>query len=536
MTHRLLSICLFVCFLASKSLYAQVDTQALADHGLTTHWRASIGGVGLKNGDVSLRLWIARKAKAEVYTVLLKASVQESRVNSLYPDVRIKSLSEDGTGAKFVKLSDVVRSSGRRSPELWYVLEQFKTTDTDWIKQETSVDAEIAKLGATGARARAEKLAETYRKTNREVEIISETAESVYLVAINRNGLISCIDAETGSIYWQNQLPRYDLNVLGPGVSDDYVAAVNGNHLVVYGLEQGNLVSTQRLQFVSTGELLVWKDRVLVPSAGGRVVSYSAVDPTFTPKVVRIGLENRKTLVPSNDPLFFGWVTDHRLIIAKHDEVPRLWTAVDAETVIPGSPVAVDNGFVMASEFGSLIKANLTSNNSVSWRRKFGIPTNNSPVVGPKHVALVSQNGLLLAADLETGQDVWRRPISGIAKVLNITEDYLYAVDQAGKLAVISMESGVLLGRIAIGRFQGITNNINDRILLVSELGELVCLREISSARPVYTTSKMLNEEESATRSYSPGTSPGEMQTDEFPPYETEKKTEELSIFDPFAG
>jgi hypothetical protein len=46
----------------------------------------------------------------------------------------------------------------------------------------------------------------------------------------------------------------------------------------------------------------------------------------------------------------------------------------------------------------------------------------------------------------------------------------------------------------------------------------------------------MLNEEESATRSYSPGTSPGEMQTDEFPPYETEKKTEELSIFDPFAG
>lgn len=536
MTHRHLSICLFFCFLASSILHAQVDTQSLARNGLTTHWRASIGGVGLKNGDVSLRLWTTRKTKSEVYTVLLRAPEQESRANSLYPDVRIKSVSEDGTGAKFVKLSDLVRSSGQRSSELWYVLEQFKTTDTDWAKQETSVDSEIAKLGATGARAMAEKLAETYRKANREVEIITETAESVYLVAINRNGLISCIDAETGSIYWQNQLPRYELSVLGPGVSDDYVAAVNGNHLVVYGLEQGNLVSTQRLQFVPTGELLVWKDRVLVPSAGGRVVSYSAVDPTFTPKVVRIGLENRKTLVPSNDHLFFSWVTDHRLIIAKHDKVPRLWTAVEAETDVPGSPVAVDNGFVVASEFGSLIKANLTSNNSVSWRRKFGIPTGNSPVVGPKHVALVSQNGLLLAADLETGQDVLRRPIAGIAKVLNITEDHLYAVDQAGKLAVINMESGVQLGRIAIGRFQGITNNINDRILLVSELGELVCLREMTSERPVYTTSRIFDKEESATEPSSSDASPGEMKTNEFSPFETEKKTEEQSIFDPFAG
>ncbi|XZE21370.1 PQQ-binding-like beta-propeller repeat protein [Pirellulaceae bacterium SH449] len=535
MTHRLLSVCLFFCLLASSSLHAQIDSQALARTGLTTHWRASIGGIGLKNGDVSLRLWTTRKSKAEVFTVLLKAPDQESRSNSFFTDVRIKSVSEDGTGAKFVKMSDAVRSPGRRSSELWYVLEQFKATDTDWVKQEASADEEVAKLGASGARAMAEKLAETYRRANREVEIVSEVAESSYLVAINRNGLITCIDAETGSIYWQNQLPRYELSVLGPGVSDDYVAAVNGNHLVVYGLEQGNLVSTQRLQYVATGELLVWNDRVLVPSAGGRVVSYSAVDPTFSPKVVRLGRENRKTLVQSNDHHFFGWVTDHRLIIAKHDKVPKLWTAVDAETDVPGSPVAVDGGFVMASEFGSLIKANLTSNNSVSWRRKFGIPTGNSPVVGKKHVAIVSQNGLLLMADLETGQDVWRRPIGGIAKVLNITEGKLYAMDQAGKLAVISMESGVQLGRVAVGRFRGITNNISDRILLVSDLGELVCLREIDSEMPVYTTTKIYDGEP-ATESTPPSSSPGETQANEFSPFELDKKTEEQSIFDPFAG
>jgi outer membrane protein assembly factor BamB len=422
--------------------------------------------------------------------------------------------------------------------EVWNVIEQFKASDTDWNKLARSSDAVVNKLGSAGAREMAESVANTYRALKRDVEIVSETLDSTYLVAINRNGLLTSIDAETGSIYWQNQLPSYDLNTFGPGVSDEYVAVVNGNHLLVYGLEFGNLVSTQPMQFVPTGKVMLWKDRVLVPSAGGRVVSYSAIDPSAAPTVVRLGLENRKTLTQSSDSRFFGWITDSRLIIAKHDRLPKLWTSINAETAVPGDAVAVDDGFLFVSEYGAMIRTNLTSNNAITWRRKFGIPTGSTPVVSKTHAAFVSQNGLLVAADLASGLDSWERPIGGMSKVLNITANRLYAMDQAGKFSIVDVAKGSVLGKIPAAGYSPLVNNINDRIMLISEFGELICLREIDSETPVYTTTKILDEADAkkSTEAASPEKSPGETMSGGASPFEVEKPATEQSVFDPFAG
>jgi hypothetical protein len=307
---------------------------------------------------------------------------------------------------------------------------------------------------------------------------------------------------------------------------------------LVYGLEFGNLVSTQPMQFVPTGKVMLWKDRVLVPSAGGRVVSYSAIDPSAAPTVVRLGLENRKTLTQSSDSRFFGWITDSRLIIAKHDRLPKLWTSINAETAVPGDAVAVDDGFLFVSEYGAMIRTNLTSNNAITWRRKFGIPTGSTPVVSKTHAAFVSQNGLLVAADLASGLDSWERPIGGMSKVLNITANRLYAMDQAGKFSIVDVAKGSVLGKIPAAGYSPLVNNINDRIMLISEFGELICLREIDSETPVYTTTKILDEADAkkSTEAASPEKSPGETMSGGASPFEVEKPATEQSVFDPFAG
>ena len=539
MAYRIVSVCMaFAMAFCHSSAHAQFETHQLAQHGLTMHWRASIGGIGLRNGDSSVTLWTSRAGKSEVVSVLVKVPQNAIASRGQSTSLRIKSVGADGKPAKFVKLSEVDRMPEGQEIEVWNVIEQFKASDTDWNKLARSSDAVVNKLGSAGAREMAESVANTYRALKRDIEIVSETLDSTYLVAINRNGLLTSIDAETGSIYWQNQLPSYDLNTFGPGVSDEYVAVVNGNHLLVYGLEFGNLVSTQPMQFVPTGKVMLWKDRVLVPSAGGRVVSYSAIDPSAAPTVVRLGLENRKTLTQSSDSRFFGWITDSRLIIAKHDRLPKLWTSINAETAVPGDAVAVDDGFLFVSEYGAMIRTNLTSNNAITWRRKFGIPTGSTPVVSKTHAAFVSQNGLLVAADLASGLDSWERPIGGMSKVLNITANRLYAMDQAGKFSIVDVAKGSVLGKIPAAGYSPLVNNINDRIMLISEFGELICLREIDSETPVYTTTKIVDEADAkkSTEAASPEKSPGETMSGGASPFEVEKPATEQSVFDPFAG
>ncbi len=262
MAYRFVSFCLGIALaFCQLQVHAQFETQQLAQYGLTTHWRTSIGGIGLRNGDDSMTLWTSQAGKSEVVSVLVKVPQSAISGGGLRESLRIKVASEAGKPAKFVKLSEFDRLPSGTELEAWKVIEQFKASDTDWNKLAGSSDAVVSKLGSAGARAMAESVAKTYQALNRQVEIVSETLESSYLVTINRNGLLTCIDAETGNIYWQNQLPSYDLNTFGPGVSDEFVAVVNGNHLLVYGLELGNLVSTQRLQYVPTGKALLWNDR-----------------------------------------------------------------------------------------------------------------------------------------------------------------------------------------------------------------------------------------------------------------------------------
>ncbi|MCU0712669.1 MAG: PQQ-like beta-propeller repeat protein [Pirellula sp.] len=538
MAYRFVSFCVGIALAACHlPVHAQFETQQLAQHGLTMHWRASIGGVGLRNGDSSLTLWTSQAGKSEVVSVLIKVPQSAIAGGVLRTSLRIKVAGKDGKPASFVKVSEFDRLPTGQEIEVWNVIEQFKASDTDWNKLAGSSDGVASKLGSAGAQAMAESVAKTYRALKREVEIVSETLDSTYLVAINRNGLLTSIDAETGNIYWQNQLPSYDLNTFGPGVSDEYVAVVNGNHLMVYGLEFGNLVSTQQLQYVPTGKVMLWKDRVLVPSAGGRCVSYSAVDATAAPTVVRLGLENRKSLTQSSDSRFFGWITDKRLIIAKHDRLPKLWTSIDAETEVPGIAVAVDDGFLFLSEYGTMIRTNLTSNNAISWRRKFGKPTGSTPVVSKSHAAFVSQNGMLVVADLSNGQNSWERPIGGMSKVLNVTANRLYAMDQAGKFSIVDLTSGRVLAKLPGGGYTPIANNVNDRIMLISEFGELICLREIDSELPVNTTTKVLEGSDAKKPvEAAPEASPGETMSSGASPFEIEKPATEQSLADPFGG
>jgi hypothetical protein len=94
------------------------------------------------------------------------------------------------------------------------------------------------------------------------------------------------------------------------------------------------------------------------------------------------------------------------------------------------------------------------------------------------------------------------------------------------------------LGKIPAAGYSPLVNNINDRIMLISEFGELICLREIDSETPVYTTTKILDEADAkkSTEAASPEKSPGETMSGGASPFEVEKPATEQSVFDPFAG
>jgi hypothetical protein len=114
----------------------------------------------------------------------------------------------------------------------------------------------------------------------------------------------------------------------------------------------------------------------------------------------------------------------------------------------------------------------------VKWKTKLGTTSNQSPVIGQKAVTIVSEDGLLFALNLDTGEPIWQTPIQGIQSVLTVTSTHIYAVDTARNLVTIDIAKQQILSKVFIGMATAVPNSITDRVYIIDPRGKVSCLRE----------------------------------------------------------
>lgn len=439
---------LFTAFLIGKGSSVEIEaipTNSEAEKlGLVIHWRTQIERTPFGTGRTGIVLWPHSTQRRESVTVKIGNRVAE-RIDANQLNVE--------SAEKLV-------SSGKSIPKL-------------------------PRLGMDAARERAKKLVKQYEILGKK-PVIEEYSQPVsYLVSASDDGAVQAFDSETGEVLWATSVGDYRLPTFGPGVNDDYVAVANGNNLYVLDLMTGKIINQRKLKESVVASPQPIDQLIYAPGIDGSITWYQANDPLVEPRSHRFTGTMTAPIVVSPDRSYLAWPHKNYVYVAQSGPGGNLWSRLQSSSIFKAAPQATSDGFIAVSVDGVIFKINLSKMETIMWRENTALPVSKPPLVVDGLVTVVSDDGTLLAINEANGQFLWEATVLDVARVLSITKNCVYAQRKAGQLVTIDRKTGKTLANVTGSFAHGFHNTVNDRILLFSQSGALICLREPESTFPV---------------------------------------------------
>ncbi len=109
------------------------------------------------------------------------------------------------------------------------------------------------------------------------------------------------------------------------------------------------------------------------------------------------------------------------------------------------------------------------------------------PIIVGDSVLIRSSYGNLFSLNIETGALNWDRPVQNVSELVAAFGGRVYLTTLSGSLGVIDLKTGDRVGVFRdIRPTRLLVNRQTDRLYLVSDSGEVQCLREEGSELPTF--------------------------------------------------
>lgn len=252
--------------------------------------------------------------------------------------------------------------------------------------------------------------------------------DTVY--AASREGLVAAFDLQSGKRKWQFDLRKPAGSSFWQGISDVWSgdnARISGGlsfgyDKLYFGTENGDVVA-----LTAEGEL-VWRTEVK-----GEVLVKPAVGDGLV--VVATGAGTLIALHPDTGEERWQF----------ENEQPVLTLRGTSEPVIEGGGVIYGSG---SGQLGVLI----AERGYQAWEEAVGVPTGTTdlsrladvdakPIVRGGTVYSIAYNGALVALELRSGRQLWKRDYASFHNMA-MDGDTLYLVDSEGRIYAIDSRSG----------------------------------------------------------------------------------------------
>lgn len=364
--------------------------------------------------------------------------------------------------------------------EARYVAE-VKWPDGRQLFRDSDLDAFGRPLRREGAKAKADEL--LARLTAQEVtpELIEHESPVVSLYVATEGGNVQAIDAESGETLWVSTVGSAFFPTVACGVGDKYVATVNGTTLYVLDRITGNTLWSLRTRGIPGAGPAVSGERIFVPMVDGSIEAYSATDPTEPEFSYRA--TGRALIQPIVTPTSLCWPTDQGHLYVAWAHRHGLRYRVETEKPILAPPEYAAGKLYLTSLDGYLYCIQ-QQGGMVLWTLSTGEPISSSPVVIGDTVMLITDSGMLVAANANTGQLL--PGTSGVSKFLAASAERIYCAGRQGDLVVLDRASRTPVASLPLrGIEYYFANTATDRVYLASGNGMLQCLREISAEFPL---------------------------------------------------
>ncbi len=462
-----LHLLLLSVLLASSSAIAfdNLPTdQEVEQLGLVVHWRSTATRSRVGFGESSVVVWPHSRNRKQILTIRVG--------NRIVEQIDANLVSEESAASEPPKKkTDVPVSTG---------------------------------MGLEKAREKAKTVVQRYVRLGKQAIVEEIDQPLTYLVSCSRDGGVEARNAETGELYWSTAVGNSKLPTFGPGVNDKYVAVANGTDLYILDLANGLLIGKRRMTESASAIPRPVESLVYVPGTGGTLTAYEASVPDAEPITMRFTGTLTAQVIPSADNRYVAWPEKNNMYVAQAGRRFSQWYRLEAGAPLRGSPQAMSNGFVIASTSGMVYRTNLSQRNSLVWRENLATQISRPLWVSDDMIMAIADNGTCIALEETTdpvtkalvGRLKWVADMIGVQRILSVTKSRIYIQLKGGQLVSLDRNTGKKIAMLSRQYSDGLPNTVNDRILLQTETGSIICLREPDAIYPVLNVIEPAKKEE----------------------------------------
>lgn len=306
---------------------------------------------------------------------------------------------------------------------------------------------------------------------------------AVTLYASTNRGVVHAIDGETGRTLWVANVGRPGQAIETPGASDKYVGVVSRGEVFLLSAEDGKVVWQRKVRGAPSGGAVLTDELLFAPMLGGKVEVYELKDHLRAPWVFQ---PTGRSVQPIFNGRVVAWPTDRGHLYVLQANVRNALYQVELSQSIEGQATALHPGRLLAASTDGYVYCIEEEAGAILWRFSTGERISQSCMVVGEAIYAVTEGSHLFRISGKTGYEDWPVPTAGVQRILSISTDRLYCLDQAGRLLMVDANSGAKLGAFnSITPDLRIPNIQTDRIFLGTHSGIIQCLHETRNEFPV---------------------------------------------------
>ena len=325
---------------------------------------------------------------------------------------------------------------------------RFITADEQNVYVQSSSGIVTTFAGETGRRLWANLIGEP-----EQMSFAAATNDDQLLIAIGMN--VYSLDKSNGELRWQLRVPKHPS--ASPEVDADqvYVGTADGS-VFAFDIHRIRELHTKRMLPQWTHMARLWRFKtpnevISPPVAAGATVSFAS----------QVGI-------------VYGVGNTDKGLKFQFESDGQIQTAIGRSTM----------HIFIADRRGRTYCIN-QNNGRLVWAFSSGAPVNQRPRAVGKHVYLIPQREGLKTLSVDSGITIWEQPRA--SEFVGASESRVYAFDGSGNLLILDRRDGEILGSLPLRNFTlRVNNDRTDRLVLGTENGLVVGLREIGSEYPLY--------------------------------------------------